>query len=149
MTSSKPNGPPPGFLTEKAERSLLESWVIHKDRRALDRLVASHKSLVLKYATRARSNSLSLADLVQEGLIGLLEAAHRFDLTKEVRFATYAQWWIKAAIQEYADRNMSSVRAVTSTKQRTLLFAIRRLLKDPRRRRRQTSCPLPEACPHR
>lgn len=119
------------FLTAKVERDLLERWIHQGDPRALDRLVSSHKPLVLKHATRLRSGNLGLADLVQEGCVGLLEAAHRFDLNQEVRFATYAQWWIKAAIQDFADRNASSVRTVTSTKQRSLLFGLRRMLKDP------------------
>ncbi len=124
-------GPGQEFLTAKVERDLLERWIHQGDPRALDRLVSSHKPLVLKHATRLRSGNLGLADLVQEGCVGLLEAAHRFDLNQEVRFATYAQWWIKAAIQDFADRNASSVRTVTSTKQRSLLFGLRRMLKDP------------------
>ena len=122
---------PQKFLTAEVERDLLERWIKRRDRRALDRLVESHKPLVLKHATRLRSAGLALADLVQEGYVGLLEAAQRFDLSQDVRFATYAQWWIKAAIQDYADRNSGSVRTVTSTKQRSLMIGLRRMMTDP------------------
>lgn len=119
------------FLSAELERDLLERWVKRQDRRALDRLVESHKPLVLKHATRMRHGNLALTDLVQEGYVGLMEAAQRFDLSQDVRFATYAQWWIKAAIQDYADRNIGSVRTVTSTKQRSLMIGLRRMMIDP------------------
>lgn len=118
------------FLSAETERALLERWVESRDRDALERLVNAHKPLVLKYASRQRASGLPLSDLAQEGYVGLMEAAHRFDLSKEVRFATYAQWWIKAAIQEYILRNAGTVRTVTSTRQRTLLFALRRLVEE-------------------
>lgn len=115
------------FLSVEVERELIARWVEHKDRAALDRLVEAHKPLVLKYASRNRNSGLSLADLAQEGYVGLMEAAHRFDLEKEVRFATYAQWWIRAAVQEFVLRNAGSVRTVTSSRQKSLMYALRRM----------------------
>ncbi len=119
------------LLSEARERELLERWVDDHDQVALDELITSHKPLVLKIASRYRNYGLPLADLAQEGYVGLMEAAHRFDLEREVRFATYAQWWIKSAIQDYVLRNGSSVRTVTSSRQKSLLFTLRRLLNDP------------------
>jgi RNA polymerase sigma-32 factor len=113
------------FLTEERERALVARWRATDDAAALAELVAAHRPLVLKIASRFRSFGLPLADLVQEGQVGLLEAAHRFDPARAVRFATYAQWWIKSAIQEFALRNAGSVRLVTSSRHKSLLSEIR------------------------
>jgi RNA polymerase sigma-32 factor len=119
------------LLSEERERELLGRWVDDHDQRALDELITSHKPLVLKIASRYRNYGLPLSDLAQEGYVGLMEAAHRFDLEREVRFATYAQWWIKSAIQDFVLRNGSSVRTVTSSRQKSLLFTLRKLLSAP------------------
>lgn len=119
------------LLSEERERALLVRWVDNSDQRALDELITSHKPLVLKIASRYRNYGLPLSDLAQEGYVGLMEAAHRFDLEREVRFATYAQWWIKSAIQDYVLRNGSSVRTVTSSRQKSLLFTLRKMLSEP------------------
>lgn len=122
---------PVRFLTEEEERDLLERWTQSKDPRALDRLIDSHRPLVLKLATRYRTSALSLADLVQEGFVGLMEAANRFDTGREVRFATYAQWWIRSTMQEFVLRNVSAVRSVTSSRQKSLMFTLRKMADDP------------------
>lgn len=119
------------LLSEDRERELLERFVEKRDQQALDELITSHKPLVLKIASRYRNYGLPLADLAQEGYVGLMEAAHRFDLEREVRFATYAQWWIKSAIQDFVLRNGSSVRTVTSSRQKSLLFTLRKMLNEP------------------
>lgn len=115
------------LLDPAEERDLIGRWIGSRDQAALDAIVAAHRPLVLKMASRHRASGLPLGDLVQEGNIGLLEAAHRFDPRREVRFATYAQWWIKSAIQEFVLRNGSAVRAVTSSRQKSLMFALARL----------------------
>jgi RNA polymerase sigma-32 factor len=83
--------------------------------------------LVIALATRFRHYGLSIADLVQEGNVGLLQAAARFDPSREVRFSTYATWWIRASIQDYVLRNWSIVRGGTSAGQKKLFFNLRRL----------------------
>ncbi len=119
---------PAARLLEAAEeRDLIGRWIAEREQAALDALVAAHRPLVLKIAGRYRASSLPLGDLIQEGHIGLLEAAHRFDPRRAVRFATYAQWWIRSAIQDYVLRNGSAVRAVTSSRQKSLMFALARL----------------------
>jgi len=83
--------------------------------------------LVIAIAARFRHYGLSMADLIQEGHIGLLEAAARFEPDRDVRFSTYATWWIRASIQDYILRNWSIVRGGTSSAQKALFFNLRRL----------------------
>ena len=97
------------------------------DEAALHRLTAAHMRLVIAIAARFRHYGLPMADLVQEGHVGLLEAAARFEPEREVRFSTYATWWIRASIQDYILRNWSIVRGGTSSAQKALFFNLRRL----------------------
>ena len=76
---------------------------------------------------RFRNYGLPVADLIQEGCIGLLQAAGRFEPEREVRFSTYAIWWIRAAMQDYVLRNWSIVRTGTTAAQKSLFFNLRRL----------------------
>jgi len=126
--SSRSKRPATRLLDAAEEKGLLGRWLAARDQAALDAITAAHRPLVLKIASRYRGHGLPLGDLIQEGHIGLLEAAHRFDGARDVRFATYAQWWIKSAIQEFALRNASAVRVVTSSRQKSLMFALNRLL---------------------
>ncbi len=93
----------------------------------MHQLARAHMRLVIAIAVKFRHYGLPLADLIQEGHIGLLEAAVRFEPEREVRFSTYATWWIRAAIQDYVLRNWSIVRGGTSSAQKTLFFNLRRL----------------------
>jgi RNA polymerase sigma-32 factor len=92
--------------------------------------------LVIALAAKFRHYGLPLTDLVQEGQVGLLEAAARFTPERDVRFSTYATWWIRASIQDYVLRNWSIVRGGTSSSQKALFFNLRRLraklARDPR-----------------
>jgi RNA polymerase sigma-32 factor len=115
------------FLEREEERKLAMAWREHGDRIALDRLTSAHMRLVIALAGRFRHYGLAPADLVQEGHIGLLEAAARFEPEREVRFSTYATWWIRASIQDYVLRNWSIVRGGTSSTQKALFFNLRRL----------------------
>jgi RNA polymerase sigma-32 factor len=115
------------YLERDEEVRLAQSWRSRKDRTALHRLTAAHMRLVIAIAARFRSYGLPLNDLIQEGHIGLLEAAARFEPEREVRFSTYATWWIRAAIQDYVLRNWSIVRGGTSSSQKALFFNLRKL----------------------
>jgi len=115
------------FLTREAERELAVAWASHRDERALHQLAHAHMRLVIAIAARFRNYGLPMPDLIQEGHVGLLEAAARFEPEREVRFSTYATWWIRASIQDHILRNWSIVRGGTSSAQKALFFNLRRL----------------------
>ncbi|WP_018265902.1 MULTISPECIES: RNA polymerase factor sigma-32 [Methylosinus] len=115
------------FLEREEEKRLAVAWKDHKDTDALDKLASAHMRLVIALAVRFRHYGLPVADLVQEGHVGLLEAAARFAPERDVRFSTYATWWIRASIQDYVLRNWSIVRGGTSSSQKALFFNLRRL----------------------
>jgi len=115
------------YLERKEEHELAVRWREERDQAALDRLTAAHMRLVIAIAARFRNFGLNMGDLIQEGHVGLLEAAARFEPDREVRFSTYATWWIRASIQDYVLRNWSIVRGGTSSSQKSLFFNLRRL----------------------
>lgn len=115
------------FLEREEEKNLAIAWRDKGDRRALHKITAAHMRLVIAIAAKFRNYGLPIADLVQEGHVGLLEAAARFSPERDVRFSTYATWWIRASIQDYVLRNWSIVRGGTSSTQKALFFNLRRL----------------------
>jgi len=115
------------LLAREEEVALATAWRQDDDEDALHRLVDSHLRLVAAVAARYRAYGLSMADMVQEGSLGLLQAANRFEPERGVRFSTYAAWWIRSAIQDYILRNWSIVRAGTTSTQKSLFFNLRRL----------------------
>lgn len=115
------------YLGRDEEHQLARRWCEAGDEKALHRLATSHIRLVVAIASRFRHYGLPLADLVQEGHVGLLEAASRFEPSRQLRFSTYAAWWIRAAIQDHVLRNVSIVRGGSSTAQKALFFGVRRL----------------------
>lgn len=115
------------YLERNEEHLLAVSWKDEHDLSALHRITTAHMRLVISMAAKFRYFGLSMADLIQEGHVGLLEAAARFDPSREVRFSTYASWWIRASIQDYILRNWSIVRGGTSSAQKALFFNLRRL----------------------
>jgi RNA polymerase sigma-32 factor len=117
------------LLERGHEADLARRWREGRDAAALHELVGAHARLVVRIAAGFRTSGLPLSDLIQEGNIGVIEAADRFDPARGVRFSTYAAWWIRAAIQSCIVRNSSIVRAATTAKQRYLFFTIRRLQK--------------------
>jgi RNA polymerase sigma-32 factor len=115
------------LLSPDEEALLAQRWRDHQDQTALHRLVSPHMRLVISTAIRFRHYGLPVADLIQEGNLGLMQAAARFEPAREVRFATYAAWWIRAAIQDYVLRNWSIVRTGTTAAHKSLFFNLRRL----------------------
>ncbi len=115
------------FLEREEEHALAVRWKDDRDEVALHRLASAHMRLVIALAARFRHYGLPMADLIQEGHVGLLEAAARFEPERDVRFSTYATWWIRASIQDYILRNWSIVRGGTSSAQKALFFNLRRL----------------------
>jgi RNA polymerase sigma-32 factor len=115
------------YLTREEEKELAVAWCERKDERALHKLVHAHMRLVIALAARFRNYGLAIPDLIQEGHIGLMEAAARFEPDRDVRFSTYATLWIRASIQDHVLRNWSIVRGGTSSAQKALFFNLRRL----------------------
>ena len=115
------------FLEREQEKQLAVRWRYDRDDDALHQLASAHMRLVIALASRFRHYGLPPADLIQEGHVGLLEAAARFEPERDVRFSTYATWWIRASMQDYILRNWSIVRGGTSSAQKALFFNLRRL----------------------
>lgn len=115
------------MLEASHELNLARAWRDHQDRDALDELTSAYLRLVISIAARFRNYGLPTSDLIQEGSIGLMQAAQRFEPDREVRFSTYATWWIRASIQDYVLRNWSIVRMTSTAAQKSLFFNLRRL----------------------
>ena len=117
------------FLDRDEERSLALGNLAG-DARAAHRLIASHLRMVVVVARRYRSSGVPMSDLVQEGIVGLIQAVRRFDPDYGVRLSTYAMWWIRAAMQDYAVRSWSLVRVGTTNAQKALFLRLRKLTAD-------------------
>ncbi|MEM7023310.1 MAG: RNA polymerase factor sigma-32 [Pseudomonadota bacterium] len=115
------------LLSREREQELARSWRDEGDEAALHELVLAYMRLVISTASRFRNYGLPMGDLVQEGAVGLMQAAARFEPEREVRFSTYAAWWIRSAMQDYILRNWSVVRTGTTAAQKALFFNLRRL----------------------
>ena len=115
------------LLERSDEFALAERWRNDKDDKALHELINSYARLVISVAARFRNYGLPTGDLIQEGNVGLMQAAARFEPEREIRFSTYATWWIRSAMQDYVLRNWSIVRTGTTAAQKSLFFNLRRL----------------------
>ncbi|NMM45118.1 RNA polymerase factor sigma-32 [Rhodospirillaceae bacterium KN72] len=115
------------LLSRDKELDLARRWREENDETALHELVSAYTRLVVSMAARFRNYGLPTGDLVQEGNVGLMQAAARFEPERDVRFSTYATWWIRSAMQDYVLRNWSIVRTGTTAAQKSLFFNLRRL----------------------
>jgi RNA polymerase sigma-32 factor len=115
------------FLERDYEFELARRWRDNDDTKAMHELVFAYARFVVRIAAGFRGYGLPMGDLVQEGNVGLMKSAKRFDPARDVRFSTYARWWIVAAIQEYILRNSSIVRIGTTAAQKKLFFNLRRI----------------------
>ncbi|MEO1642735.1 MAG: RNA polymerase factor sigma-32 [Pseudomonadota bacterium] len=137
MATAQPSGPEHRRYVRKAmkapmleadhELDLARRWRDKNDERALHELTTAYMRLVISMASKFRHYGLPLSDLVSEGNVGLMQAAARFEPAREVRFSTYAAWWIRSSIQDYVLRNWSIVRTGTTAAQKSLFFNLRRL----------------------
>jgi RNA polymerase sigma-32 factor len=114
------------MLEPQEEYMLAKRWREHGDRTAAHRLVTSHLRLVAKIAMGYRGYGLPISEVISEGNVGLMQAVKRFEPEKGFRLATYAMWWIKAAIQEYILRSWSLVKMGTTANQKKLFFNLRK-----------------------
>ena len=115
------------LLDKDHELALARAWRDNRDERAMQTIINSYRRLVVAMATKFRHYGLPIGDLIQEGNIGLMEAVNRFDPERDVRFSTYASWWVRSTIQDYVLRNWSIVRTGTTSAQKSLFFNLRRL----------------------
>ena len=115
------------MLRSDEEYELARRWIKAGDTEAADKLVTSHLRLVAKIAVGYRGYGLPLGELISEGNVGMMQAVKRFDPDRGFRLATYAIWWIRAAIQEYILHSWSLVKIGTTAAQKKLFFNLRRL----------------------
>lgn len=115
------------LLERDEEQHLATRWRDYKDKKALEQFIRPYMRLAISIASRFKIYGLPLNDLIQEGNVGLMQAANRFDPDREVRFSTYASWWIKASIQDYILRNWSIVRTGTTAAHKALFFNFKRV----------------------
>ena len=115
------------MLSPEEELALSQRWRDHQDMEAAHKLVTSHLRLVAKIAMGYRGYGLPVGELISEGNVGMMQAVKRFDPDRGFRLATYAMWWIRAAIQEYILHSWSLVKMGTTAAQKKLFFNLRRL----------------------
>ena len=115
------------MLEPKEEYTLAKDWREKNDRAAAHKLVTSHLRLVAKIAMGYRGYGLPIAEVISEGNVGLMQAVKRFEPERGFRLATYAMWWIRAAIQEYILRSWSLVKLGTTASQKKLFFNLRKV----------------------
>ncbi|MBA4096520.1 MAG: RNA polymerase sigma factor RpoH [Rhodospirillum sp.] len=115
------------MLEQSEEFMLAKRWQQHQDTEAAHKMVTSHLRLVAKIAMGYRGYGLPMSEVISEGNVGLMQAVKRFDPDKGFRLATYAMWWIRAAIQEYILHSWSLVKIGTTAAQKKLFFNLRRV----------------------
>ena len=114
------------LLDPQEEYMLAKRWREHEDSEAAHKLVTCHLRLVAKIAMGYRGYGLPISEVISEGNIGLMQAVKRFEPERGFRLATYAMWWIRAAIQEYILRSWSLVKIGTTAAQKKLFFNLRK-----------------------
>jgi len=115
------------MLERDHEFELAVRWKEHGDEKALHELIRSYTRLVIATAAKFKHYGLQMGDLIQEGNVGLMQAANKFEPSRDVRFSTYATWWVRASVQDYILRNWSIVRNGTTSDHKSLFFTLRRL----------------------
>jgi len=115
------------MLSRGEEKKLAEAWVFKSDKKAMHKIIRAYSKLVIAFSMKFKNYGLPVNDLVQEGHIGLMQAMAKFEPNRDIRFSTYASWWIRSAIQDYVLKNWSIVRTGTTASQKALFFSLRRL----------------------
>ena len=115
------------MLSRDEEKKLAEAWVFNNDKKAMHKIIRAYSKLVIAFSMKFKNYGLPVNDLVQEGHIGLMQAMAKFEPNRDIRFSTYASWWIRSAIQDYVLKNWSIVRTGTTASQKALFFSLRRL----------------------
>ena len=115
------------MLSREEEKELAEAWALKNDKKAMHKIIKAYSKLVIAFSMKFKNYGLPVNDLVQEGHIGLMQAMAKFEPNRDIRFSTYASWWIRSAIQDYVLKNWSIVRTGTTASQKALFFSLRRL----------------------
>lgn len=115
------------MLDAETEKRLAYAWRDDRDVEALHRLINAYMRLAISMAAKFKRYGAPMNDLIQEAGLGLMKAADKFDPDRDVRFSTYAVWWIKASVQDYVMRNWSLVRTGSTASQKSLFFNMRRV----------------------
>ncbi|MES2729382.1 MAG: RNA polymerase factor sigma-32 [Pseudomonadota bacterium] len=115
------------MLSREEEQLLARQWRDNRDERSLHKLINAYGRLVIAMASKFKNYGLPMGDLIQEGNLGLMHASSRFEPERDIRFSTYASWWIRSTMQDYVLRNWSIVRTGTTAAQKSLFFNFRRL----------------------
>ena len=115
------------LLSKKEEYDLIKQWQELGNKKSLDKIIKSFKRMAVSYAKRYSKYGVSREELVHEGIIGIIHAVNIFDLKKDLRLATYASWWIRAAMQDYILKNWSIVKIGSTAAQKMLFFGFNKI----------------------
>ena len=114
-------------LKKEEEYSLIKRWNNKQDPKALQKILNSYLRLAVSFAKKYTNYGLPLDDLIHEGVLGLMHAIDKFDISKDFRLSTYASWWIRASIQDYILKNWSLVRIGSTASQKSLFFNLKKI----------------------
>ena len=115
------------ILEKKEEFYHIEQWREKRQSKSLQIILNSYLRLAVSYARRYKSYGLPLDDLIHEGVLGIMHALEKFDISKDFRLSTYASWWIRASIQDYILKNWSVVKTGSTASQKALFFNLRKI----------------------
>ncbi len=115
------------ILDKKEEFYHIEKWRKNRESKSLQIILNAYLRLAVSYARKYKSYGLPLDDLIHEGVLGIMHALDKFDISKDFRLSTYASWWIRASIQDYILKNWSVVKTGSTASQKALFFNLRKI----------------------
>ncbi len=115
------------ILEKEEEFHHIENWRQNRDQKSLQVILNSYLRLAVSYAKKYKSYGLPLDDLIHEGVLGIMHALDKFDVSKDFRLSTYASWWIRASMQDYILKNWSVVKTGSTASQKALFFNLRKI----------------------
>ena len=118
------------ILEKKDEFDLITKWRDHRDQEALQKILNAYLRLAVSYAKKYVNYGIPLDDLIHEGVLGIMHALDKFDISKDFRLSTYASWWVRASIQDYILKNWSVVRTGSTASQKALFFNLKKIKKQ-------------------
>ena len=114
-------------LEKDEEYKLIGIWQKNKDQNALQKILNAYMRMAVSYAKKYQNYGIPLDDLIHEGILGIMHALEKFDISKDFRLSTYASWWIRASIQDYILKNWSVVKTGSTASQKQLFFNLKKL----------------------